>query len=153
MELLQRRCPVCTSSDIHYHSPYTTKNHGVRVIYKCESCPVYVSETNKTMMEGLKTPVSVIWTVIKARTDGMGFNAATRTFEFAKNTILSWERKFIALPRVLFLYTLVHEFLEFVLEGDEVDTKVHQNVPAHESAGWTILLMDRARRFIWELSG
>jgi hypothetical protein len=38
-------------------------------------------------MEGLKTPVSVIWQVLKARTEGMGFNAAARTFEKVKNTI------------------------------------------------------------------
>jgi hypothetical protein len=43
-------------------------------------------------MEGLKTPMSMIWLVIKARIDGMGLHAATRTFEFAKHTILPWER-------------------------------------------------------------
>ncbi len=151
MELLQLKCPACQSSDIHSHTPYTTKNHGVRVIYQCKSCLDYFSETKNTFMEGLKTPMSVIWLVIKARTDGMGLNAATRTFEFAKNTILSWERKFSGLHRVLFLYTLVHEFIEVVIEGDEAYTKVHHNVPPHESSGWTILLMDRASRFIWAL--
>ena len=102
-------------------------------------------------MEGLKTPMSVIWLVIKARTDGMGLNAATRTFDVAKNTMLSWERKFSDLHRVLFLYTMVHEFIALVIEGDEAYTKIHHNVPPHESSGWTILLMDRASRFIWEL--
>ena len=101
-------------------------------------------------MEGLKTPVSMIWIVIKARTDGMGLNAATRTFEFAKNTILSWERKFSDIHQVLSLYTLVHEFIEVIIEGDEAYTKVQHTVPPHESSGWTILLMDRASRFIWE---
>lgn len=151
MELLQLKCPGCKSSDIHSHSPYTTKNHGVRVIYQCESCQGYFSETKNTLMAGLKTPMSLIWLVIKARTDGMGLNAATRTFEFAKNTILSWERKFSDLHRVLFLYTLVHNFIEVVIEGDEAYTKVYQNVPPHESSGWTLLLMERASRFIWEL--
>jgi transposase-like protein len=151
MELLQLKCPTCQSSDIHSHSPYTTKNHGVRVIYQCQTCQSYFSETKHTLMAGLKTPMSVIWTVIKARTDGMGLNAATRTFEFAKNTILSWESKFSDLHRVLFLYTLVHEFLELVIAGDEAYTKVHHHVPPHESPGWTILLIDRASRFIWEL--
>ncbi len=81
----------------------------------------------------------------------MGLNAATRTFNFAKNTILSWERKFSDLHRVLFVYTLVHQFIDIVIEGDEAYTKVHHNVPPHESSGWTILLMDRASRFIWAL--
>jgi transposase-like protein len=120
MELLRRKCPVCHSSDMKYHSPYTTKNHDGRVIYKCENCPAYVSETKNTLMEGLKTPVSVIWQVLKARTEGMGLNAAARTFEKAKNTILAWERKFRDLHQVLFLYALAHEFLALVLEGDEV---------------------------------
>jgi transposase-like protein len=151
MELLQLKCPACKSYDIHSHTPYTTKNHGIRVIYQCNSCRDYFSETKKTFMEGLKTPMSMIWLVIKARTDGMGLNAATRTFEFAKNTILSWERKFSGLHRVLFLYTLVHQFIEVVIEGDEAYTKVHHNVPPYESSGWTIVLMDRASRFIWEL--
>ena len=119
MELLRLKCPVCHSFDAQYHSPYTTKNHGGRVIYKCEHCPVYFSETKNTLMEGLKTPVSVIWHVLKARTEGMGLNAAARTFDKAKNTILSWERKFVDLHRVLFLYAVVHEFLESVIAGDE----------------------------------
>jgi hypothetical protein len=102
-------------------------------------------------MAGVKTPVSVIWQVRKARTEGMGFNAAARTFEKAKNTILAWERKFSALHQVLFLYALVHEFLAWVIEGDEAYTKVQKNVPPEQSRGWTILLMDRASRFIWAL--
>src|SRR6266851_509050 len=151
MDLLRLKCPVCHSSAIHYHSPYTTKNHGGRVIYKCEHCPAYFSETKNTFLEGLKTPVSVIWHVLKARTEGMGLNAAARTFEKAKNTILAWERKFLDLQQVLFLYALVHEFFEVVIEGDEAYTKVQKNVPPDQSRGWTILLMDRASRFIWAL--
>jgi transposase-like protein len=151
MELLRLKCPVCHSSDIHYYSPYTTKNHGGRVIYKCDTCPAYFSETKNTLLEGLKTPVSVIWQVIKARTEGMGLNAATRTFEKAKNTILAWERKFTELHQVLFLYALVHEFLALVIEGDEAYTKVQKNVPPDQSPGWTIWLIDRASRFIWAL--
>ena len=80
MELLRLKCPVCHASDIRFHSSYTTKNHGDRIIYKCEHCPVYFSETKTTLMAGLKTPVSVIWQVLKARTEGMGLNAAARTF-------------------------------------------------------------------------
>ena len=72
----------------------------------------------------------------------MGLNAATRTFNKAKNTILAWERKCIDLHQVLFLYALVHEFLESVIEGDEAYTKVQKNVPPDQSPGWTILLMD-----------
>ena len=81
----------------------------------------------------------------------MGLNAAARTFEKAKNTILAWERKFRDLHQVLFLYALVHEFIELAIEGDEAYTKVQKNVPPEQSPGWTILLLDRASRFIWEI--
>jgi transposase-like protein len=151
MELLRLKCPVCHSADIQYHSTYTTKNHGSRVMYTCATCTASFSETKTTFLEGLKTPVSVIWHVLKARTEGIGLNAAARTFDKAKNTILSWERKFVDLHRVLLLYALVHEFIESVIEGDEAYTKVQKNVPPDQSLGWTILLIDRASRFIWAL--
>ena len=111
MELLQIKCPTCHSAVLQSHTTYTTQCHGRRTLYKCTNCPTYFSETKNTLMAGLKTPVSVIWQVLKARTEGMGLNAAARTFEKAKNTILAWERKFLDLHQVLFLYTLVHEFL------------------------------------------
>src|SRR5215470_1955592 len=151
MELLQIKCPMCHSAVLQSHTTYTTKSHGRRVIYKCDHCPVYFSETKNTLMEGLKTPVSVIWQVLKARTEGMGLNAAARTFEKAKNTILAWESKFLDLHQVLFLYALVHEFFALVIEGDAAYTKVQKNVPPDQSPGWTILLLDRASRCIWEL--
>ena len=151
MERLQIKCPTCHSAVLQSHTTYPTQHHGRRIIYKCDHCPVYFSETKNTLMAGLKTPVSVIWQVLKARTEGMGLNAAARTFEKAKNTILAWERKFVDLHRVLFLYAVVHEFLESVIEADEAYTKVRKNVPPDRSRGWTIVLMDRASRFIWEL--
>jgi len=104
-------------------------------------------------MEGVKTPVSVIGHVLKARMEGLGLHAAARTFDKAKNTILSWERKFVALHQVLLLYALVHEFIESVIEGDEAYTKVQKHVPPDQSRGWTILLMDRARRFMGAFDG
>src|SRR5918912_753437 len=151
MELLQLKCPTCHSAVFQPHTTYATQHHGRRVIYQCTSCLDYVSETKQTLMAGVKTPVSVIWLVLKARTEGMGLNAAARTFEKAKNTLLAWERKFVDLHQVLFLYALVHEFFALVLEGDEAYTKVQKNVPPEQSLGWTILLMDRASRFIWAL--
>jgi hypothetical protein len=119
MERLQITCPTCKSSVFQYHTTYATQHHRSRIIDKCASCLDYFSETKKTFMEGGETPVSVIWQVRKARTEGMGFNAAARTFEQAKNTILAWERQLVDLHRVLFLYAVGHEFLASVIAGDE----------------------------------
>ncbi len=101
MDLVQLKCPIGHSADMQYHSPSTTKNHGRRVMDTCEPCPASVSETNNTLLEGVTTPVSVSWHVRKARTEGRGFHAATRTFEKAHKTILAWERTLLARHRVL----------------------------------------------------
>lgn len=81
----------------------------------------------------------------------MGLNAAERTFDIPKKTILSWERRLASVKPTLLLYALVHQFLALIIEGDELYTKVGKNVAAEQSQGWTIVLMERASRFLWEL--
>jgi hypothetical protein len=74
-----------------------------------------------------------------------------RTFKVAKNTIYSWLERVADLKEVLLLYSLCHQFLSQLVEGDELYTKVKENTPPEQSQGWTIVLMERASRFIWEL--
>ena len=38
-----------------------------------------------------------------------------------------------------------------MIEGDELYTRVHKKVAPDASQGWTIVLMDRATRFIWDM--
>jgi hypothetical protein len=49
------------------------------------------------------------------------------------------------------LCALLQQFIHQEIEGDELYTKVDQNVPPSLSEGWTIVLMERASRFLWEL--
>jgi len=49
------------------------------------------------------------------------------------------------------LYALMQTFLSQVIEGDEWYTKVGRTVPVDDCEGWTIVLMERASRFIWAL--
>ncbi|MBU0493065.1 MAG: hypothetical protein KKB13_14560 [Chloroflexi bacterium] len=51
---------------------------------------------------------------------------------------------------MLLLYALCHQFIQQLIEGDEL-YKVDQNHPPAESEGWTVVLLDRASRFLWEL--
>jgi hypothetical protein len=46
---------------------------------------------------------------------------------------------------------LTHQFLQQLIEGDELYTRVHKQVAPTESQGWTIVLMDRATRFLWDM--
>ncbi|MGC1217617.1 MAG: hypothetical protein WA883_09090 [Phormidesmis sp.] len=45
----------------------------------------------------------------------------------------------------------MHEFIHQEIEGDELYTKVNQNIAPSASEGWTIVLMERGSRFLWEL--
>jgi len=49
------------------------------------------------------------------------------------------------------LFALTHQFLQQLIEGDELYTRVKKNVAPDESQGWTIVLMDRATRFLWDM--
>lgn len=151
MELLAMDCPYCSSPHFRVHCTYPTQHHGRRTLYECQGCGAYFSETKNPLREGLKTPLRVVWRVLNARTEGMGLNATARTFGVSKNTVLAWEQRGADLQPVLFLYSLVHQFLQVVIEGDEAYTKVEKKVPPDQSAGWTLLLMDRASRFLWTL--
>lgn len=89
--------------------------------------------------------------MLEAVNDGMGLNAACRTFHVGKNTIKRWLKRLGGLKETLLLYALCHQFIQQWIEGDELYTKVDQNKPAAASEGWTVVLMDRASRFIWEM--
>lgn len=151
MELPALRCHNCGTTELKPILTYETKWNGKRRILECTQCGSNFSETRGTILAGLRTALSTIILVLKVRSEGLGLNAATRVYGVSKNTILSWERKFALLKTVLFLYSLSHQFLQMIIEGDELYTKVGKNVPAEESQGWTIVLMDRASRFIFEL--
>lgn len=144
-------CPSCQSENIRVHTTYTIQTCEQRSIYQCQLCQVYFSETYNTPLAGLRTPLSRIKEVIDALNDGMGINAAVRTFKVAKNTIYDWLKRVADLKEPLLLYALCHQFLRQIVEGDELYTKVKDNKPADQSQGWTIVLMDRASRFLWEL--
>lgn len=147
----ENSCPTCNSENIETHTTYTTQNGEQRCIFHCQDCLDYFSETKNTPLAGLRTPLSKIIMVIDALNEGMGLNAAVRTFKVAKNTIYDWLERVAELKEVLMLYSLCHQFLSQLVEGDELYTKVKENKAPDQSAGWTIVLMERASRFLWEL--
>ena len=152
MTLFNQRCSSCNSEDCKIHGTYKTLHNGTRTLHRCTVCGTVFSETKNTIMAGIRKPVSLIVQVLKVRSEGLGFNAACRSYEITKNTLLNWERKLSGLAEILLLYSLMHSFLEQVIEGDELYTKVGKNVPVEDCEGWTIVLMERASRFIWDLS-
>jgi transposase-like protein len=152
MNLTELHCPECNSLDLKAHTTYSVGSGEQRQIYRCQSCNAYFSETKNTPLEGLRKPLSFIILVLNALNEGLGINAAARTFGTTKKSISRWLGRLGGLKETLLLYALCHQFLQQIVEGDELYTKVGQNSPPLACEGWTIVLMDRASRFIWELS-
>lgn len=151
MSLTEQHCPECNSTQFKRPTSYTIQNGEQRIIYRCQACGNYFSETKNTPLEGLRTPLSRVAMILEAVNDGMGLNAAGRTFQVSKNTIKRWLARLGGLKETLLLYALCHRFIQQLVEGDELYTKVGENKPVATSEGWTVVLMDRASRFIWEL--
>lgn len=151
MGLNQKRCPECQSKNFKPHTEYTVKWGEKRHIHKCEDCGAYFSDTKNTPLAGLRTHLSRIITILDAINEGMGINAAKRVFKVSKKSIYLWLDRLGGLKETLLLYALCHQFIVQLIEGDELYTRVHHNKAPHESEGWTLVLMDRASRFIWEL--
>jgi hypothetical protein len=133
------------------HTTYTVQDEHIRHILYCRACGHYFSETSGTPLAGLRTPLSHIRQILTAVDEGLGINATCRTFNVSKNTVKEWERRLSGLKQVLLLYSLCHQFLQQILEGDELYTRVHHNRPPAESEGWTVVIMERASRFLWTL--
>lgn len=142
-------CGDCGSHDVRTKFHYQTSQNGQRRLCMCRACGATFSETKYSPIAGLQKPISLVAQVLRTRLGGMGFNEAARAFAVARGTLREWERKFAALMQPLLLYALAHKFLSQVVEGDELYTKVGQNHPPEDSLGWTVVLMERASRFIW----
>jgi transposase-like protein len=150
-QLTKHSCPNCDGDILESAGSYETTRNGLRVMFLCVVCQQVFSETRGTFLEGLRKPVSLISRVLKSRSEGGSFNATCRIFDISKNTLLDWERRFSALKDILMVYVLLHTFINLIVEGDELYTKVNRNKPVEECEGWTIVFMDRASRFIWEM--
>lgn len=149
--MIHLRCGDCGSKEVAIGRTYTLKQGEQRTLYYCSACDRSFSETRNTPLAYLKTPLSVVVHVLSALTEGMGINAAARLYGVSKNSIYRWQERLSGVKQTLLLYALTHQFLHQVIEGDELYTRVRQNVAPDESKGWTIVLMDRATRFIWAM--
>lgn len=149
--MLNHCCPYCQSTNFRFRQTYTTQQNGVRTIFLCRDCRKSFSQTCQTAAARLASNLSKVSQVLKARSEGLGFNACARTFDVSRETLRNWEKKFSSLKPTLYLYSLCHNFLCQVIEGDELYTKVHHNTQASDSQGWTVVLMERASRFVWHM--
>lgn len=150
MELKVLHCPECESPNLKVHSRYSTRS-GKRVIYACECCGQKRSETYGSPAFNLKTPLSKVAAALKLRSEGMGLRATGRCLDCSKRDVSNWESRFAEQKLPLQLYGLLHQYICLTFEGDEVYTRVGKNLPASESEGWTMIVMERSSRYLLEM--
>ena len=101
-------CPKCSSENVRFDYKYDTISNGSRQMLLCRDCGVSFSETKNTFLQNIRTPISVIWKVLKSRTEGTSLNATcSRTNPKTCLSTLSYLVKhvpievFLSLPRCL----------------------------------------------------
>jgi transposase-like protein len=142
------KCPECGSVDTGMLALYNTVHNGDRRLLVCKTCKTRFSETQKTVIENIKTPISKVASDLKLRSEGLGLRATGRILNSHKNTISEWETRFAGLKETLMLYAFCHEFVSLTFEGDELYTIVINRTDAAKSKGCTAVIMERASRFI-----
>ncbi len=122
-------CSECGCQQIETHKSYTVKAGGVRRLYYCPDCKGYFSETYNTPLANLKTPLSRIVEILQALNEGLGVNAVCRVFGVSKTSLYRGQERLSDLKPTLLLYALCHQFLNLMVEGDELYTKVKKTSP------------------------
>ena len=128
-------CPNCDCQQLKTRKSYTLKGGAVRQLYRCPECQHCFSETHDTPLANLKTPLSQIVLILQALNEGLGVNAVCRLFRVSKNSLYRWQERLSDLKPTLLLYALCHQFLNLMVEGDELYTKVKKTFPRRTLKG------------------
>jgi transposase-like protein len=135
MVLTVLRCPNCHSENLKPHTTYTVADGSIRQIHRCQECGNSFSDTKNTPLEGLKTPLSVIIPILDALNEGLGVNAACRSFHTTRKTLKRWLKRLGSLKETLLLYALCHQFIQLLIEGDSL--KIEGRTKSHYYAART----------------
>ncbi len=152
MNLHTQLCTSYQSQNIRFHSKYLTKSSGLCHLLQCCNCNNVFSETSNSFLFNVRTPLSRVAQILRTRLEGLSFNATCRTFHVGTYTLQIWEEKISNLREIISLDYLYYQFLCRIIESYKLYKKTLKNKAAHESEGWTLVLMGRGSCFIWELS-
>ncbi len=118
-ELKRICCHACQSEMVQPHSQYQVVGE-LRQLYHCQPCQRYFSETRDTALFGLHTAALRIRLILNGLTEGMSVNGACRVFNVSEKSLYLWRERFSKLKETLLLYSLRHQFLRQIIEGDEL---------------------------------
>lgn len=121
------QCIYCQSENVVKNGTKTLKTAQVVQYFLCKDCGRRFNERSGTPMARLRTPVDTISMAINARTEGLGIRAAGRVLGKAPSSIIRWE---VRLSSHLSNWSPpTQEGTDLTIEGDEVYTRVGENLP------------------------
>ncbi|HPE62308.1 MAG TPA: hypothetical protein PLB10_18415 [Thiolinea sp.] len=80
----------------------------------------------------------------------LGLACHRPVFRYPQEHGNDWEKRFVEQKVPLMLYAVCHEFIRLTFEGDELYTVVGKRGEPCDSEGWTVVILERASRFIVE---
>jgi transposase-like protein len=120
-------CPECESEQIVKNGKIKLQDQTPIQKYLCNACGKQFNERTGTPMARLRTPAMVVSLALSVRTEGMGVRATGRSFGKSHSTILKWEQR---LAMHLEQWSPpAPDGSDVTLEGDEVYTRVGENLP------------------------
>jgi transposase-like protein len=120
-------CPHCQGQQVVKRGFDTLQDGTQLQRYRCPECGKRFNERTGTSMSRLRTPSGVVSFALNARTEGMGVRATGRTFGKSHTTIMGWEQRLA--NQIGEWSPPAPEGAEVTIEGDEVYTRVGENLP------------------------
>jgi transposase-like protein len=121
------QCIHCQSETVVKNGTRRLQDGQVVQYYRCRECHRNFNERTGTPMARLRTPSSVVEFAMKNRSEGMGARATGRVYDKSHGTILRWEERLA--DHVDTWSPPAPEGSTVTLEGDEVYTRVGENLP------------------------
>ncbi|MDX2243679.1 MAG: IS1 family transposase [Leptolyngbyaceae cyanobacterium bins.302] len=138
-------CVHCQSENVVKNGKASLQDGISLQRYLCQACRRQFNDRTGTPMSRLRTPSSIIAAAVNVRTEGLGMRATGRAFGKSHSTIAQWEER---VAQTLEAWSPpAPAGADVTVEGDEVYTRVGENLPPSESEGWTIHFIERQTRY------
>ena len=120
-------CPKCERDAVVKSGKTTLQERSPLQKYLCKGCGKQFNERTGTPMARLRTPAPMIALALNVRTEGLGVRATGRVLHKSHSTIIRWERR--VAQQVPNWSPPCPPDGDVTIEGDEVYTRVGENVP------------------------
>ena len=121
------KCPYCDATSLIKYGKQLLKNGTRLQVYRCHECGKRSNERTATPMARLRSSPEVVAYALKMRSEGGGIRATARVFNKSHATISNWERHLV--QQAADWSPPAAEASDITVEGDELYTRVRENLP------------------------